>query len=168
MALPPQVFQFHDIAAVEIWSDAPFARAFFDAEYGYHRMDRPQDGLPHAFLDFRLVPRFFAGLDFAPPEGFTYHVHKLLARWGYRLTIRPGDIDIRVYGNRTAVSMVHHMLVHPSLRWLAAGSGTPGEPSGPPAREFPTCAPDFTAPSGKGAAGPKLPVPGPAVEAAGV
>jgi hypothetical protein len=116
MALPPQVFQFHDIAAVEIWSDSPFARTFFEAEYGYHRVDGPQAGLPHAFLDFRL--------DSAPPEGFTRHVHKLLARWGYRLTINPGDINIHVYGNRTAVSMVHHMLVHPSLRWLAAGGGT--------------------------------------------
>jgi len=116
MALPPQVFQFHDIAAVEVWSDSPFARTFFEAEYGYHRVDGPQAGLPHAFLDFRV--------DTTPPEGFTRHVHKLLARWGYRLTIRPGDIDIRVYGNRTAVSMVHHMLVHPSLRWLAAGGGT--------------------------------------------
>ena len=116
MPLPPQVFQFHDIAAVEVWSDSPFARAFFEAEYGYHRVDGPSTGLPHAFLDFRL--------DSAPPEGFTRHVHKLLARWGYRLTINPGEIDIRVYGNRVAVSMVHHMLVHPSLRWLAAGGGT--------------------------------------------
>lgn len=122
MALPPQVFQFHDIAAVEVWSDSPFARAFFQAEYGYHRVypsghvDNLPDGLPHAFLDFRS--------DSALPKGFTHHIHKLLARWGYRLTIKPADIDIRVYGNRMAVSMVHHMLVHPSLRWLAAGGGT--------------------------------------------
>jgi hypothetical protein len=33
-------------------------------------------------------------------------------------------MDLQVYGNRIAVSMVHHMLVHPSLRWLAAGGGT--------------------------------------------
>jgi hypothetical protein len=116
MALPPQVYRFHDIAAVEVWSDSPFARAFFEAEYGYHRVDGPQTGLPHAFLDFRL--------DSAPPEGFTRHVHKLLARWDYRLTISPGEIELHVYGNRVAVSMVHHMLVHPSLRWLAAGGGT--------------------------------------------
>ncbi len=121
-ALPPQVFQFHDIATVETWSDAPFARAFFEAEYGYHRLypsghvDGSPGELPHAFLDFRL--------DSTPPEGFTRHTHKLLARWGYKLTIQPGDVDIRVYGNRAAVSMAHHMLAHPSLRWLAAGGGT--------------------------------------------
>jgi hypothetical protein len=38
--------------------------------------------------------------------------------------INPSEIDLQVYGNRMAVSMVHHMLVHPSLRWLAAGNGT--------------------------------------------
>ncbi len=120
MALPPLVFQFHDIATVEVWSDSPFARTFFEAEYGYHRVSALQTELPHAFLDFRLTPR----LDSSPLEGFTRHVHKLLARWDYRLTIQPGDIDLRVDGNRIAVSMVHHMLVHPSLRWLAAGGGT--------------------------------------------
>jgi hypothetical protein len=116
MTLPPITFQFHDIATVEAWSDAPFARTFFEAEYGYHRVGSPSSGLPRAFLDFRL--------DSAPPEGFTRHTHKLLARWGYRLTVKPGDVDIHVYGNRTSVSMAHHMLVHPSLRWLAAGGGT--------------------------------------------
>jgi hypothetical protein len=125
-ALPPQVFRFHDIAAVKVWSDSSFARAFFEAEYGYHRSAEvllPQT-TPKVFLDFRFVPHFFAGLDSAPPEGFTRHTHKLLAHWGYRLTTKPGEVNMRVYGNRMAVSMVHHMLVHPSLRWLAAGGGT--------------------------------------------
>jgi len=117
MALPPMNFQFHDIAAISVWSDAPFARAFFEAEYGYHHVDAaPPDNLPRAFLDFRL--------DTQPPAGFTRHSHKILARWGYKLTIDPGNVDIRVYGNQLAVPMVHHMLVHPSLRWLAAGAGT--------------------------------------------
>lgn len=116
MALPPQVFQFHDIAMVEVQSDSPFVQAFFDAEYGYHRMNESQSELPCAFLDFQL--------DSAAPDGFTRHVHKLLARWNYKLTVNPDEINIQVHGNRVAVSMVHHMLVHPSLRWLAAGNGT--------------------------------------------
>jgi len=116
MALAPQAFRFHDIATVSVRSDAAFVRAFFDAEYGYHRVDAAADDLPRAFLDFRL--------NSAAPEGFTRHTHKLLARWGYQVSIKPGDIELRAYGNRAAVSMVHHMLVHPSLRWLAAGGGT--------------------------------------------
>jgi len=116
MDLPPQVFRFHDIAAVSVRSDSAFVSAFFEAEYGYHRMAEPADGLPQACLDFHLGS--------AAPEGFTHHIHKLLARWDYQVSIKPGDIELRAYGNQAAVSMVHHMLVHPSLRWLAAGGGT--------------------------------------------
>jgi hypothetical protein len=116
MRLPPQAYQFHDIASVEVSSDSPFVQAFFQAEYGHHYVDRLPDGLPCAILDFRL--------DSSSPDGFVRHTHKLLARWGYQLKINPGKIDIHIYGNRAAVSMVHHMLVHPSLRWLAAGNGT--------------------------------------------
>ena len=116
MSMPPLVFRFHDIAQVEIESGSAFVRAFFEAEYGYHRADRPQTGLPRVLVNFQLGS--------ARPAGFTSHVHKLLARWGYRLTIEPGEFGIHVYGNRMAVSMAHHMLVHPSLRWLAADRGT--------------------------------------------
>lgn len=116
MALPPQVFRFHDIAAVSVRSDNSFAGAFFEAEYGYHRVKKQAEDLPHVSLDFHM--------NLAAPKGFTQHTHKLLARWAYQVTIEPGDIDMRVYGNNAAVSMVHHMLVHPSLRWLAANNGT--------------------------------------------
>ena len=116
MNSPALVFQFHDIATVEVRTDSEFAQDFFTAEYGYHRVNAPQAGLPRAILEFQLAA--------TAPDGFTRHAHKLLARWAYRVTCKPGEIDLQVYGNRTAVSMVHHMLVHPSLRWLAAGGGT--------------------------------------------
>lgn len=114
--MPPLVFQFDGMAGVEARCDASFAREFFQAEYGYHAADELPPDLPRVLLDFRL--------DSASPEGFTRHTHKLLARWNYQIALRPGLIDLRVHGNRWAVSMVHHMLVHPSLRWLSAHSGT--------------------------------------------
>ena len=113
---PPLTFQFHEIALVEIRSVSSFTRDFFDAEYGYHRLRRPQAGIACVSLDFQLDP--------VHPKGFTGHIHKLLARWNYRVAINPAEIGLQVHGNRMAVSMVHHMLVHPSLRWLAAGGGT--------------------------------------------
>jgi hypothetical protein len=116
MTLPRQVFLFHNIAAVAVQSDSHFAQAFFQAEYGYHSVEGLPDGIPLALLDFQIDP--------SQPKGFTSHTHKLFARWAYRMTINPGKIDIRVHGNRAGVSMTHHMLVHPSLRWLAAGGGT--------------------------------------------
>lgn len=114
--LPPLFFRFHDIACISVSSQAAFARDFFTAEYGYHLVESAPAELPRISLDFQL--------DASSPEGFTRHTHKLLARWNYALEIRPGSLDLRVHGNRPAVSMVHHMLLHPSLRWLAAGRGS--------------------------------------------
>ena len=117
MMLPPLAFQFHDLAAVEVRSDSAFVRSFFEDEYGYHRVQSLSPGkLPQASLEFWL--------DTAPPAGFARHVHKFLARWSYRVNIKPGQVDVCVYGNRTAVPMVHHMLVHPALRSLASSGGT--------------------------------------------
>jgi hypothetical protein len=116
MTLPAQVFQFHDVAAVTVRSDAPFARDFFEAEYGYHQVENLSQVVPQVSLNFQLAS--------AAPEGYIRHTHKLLARWSYQFKLQPGQVNLRVYGNRAAVSMVHHMLVHPSLRWLAANRGT--------------------------------------------
>jgi hypothetical protein len=126
MALSPQVFRFHDIAIATIRSNSSFARGFFNAEYGYHRLDgaaaepftgqTAPDGLPRVNLKFQLGP--------GTPPGFTHTTHKVLARWNYLVTIQPREIDLRVRGNRAAVSMVHHMLLHPSLRWLTCHAGT--------------------------------------------
>jgi hypothetical protein len=110
------VFQFHDIAAVDVQSDAPFAQDFFSAEYGYHKVASAPDSLPRISIDFRM--------NAAAPQDYTRHAHKLIARWAYRLAISPEKVEIRAYGNQPAVPMVHHMLVHPSLRWLSANGGT--------------------------------------------
>ena len=113
-----QVFRFHDIAEVLVSSDSAFVNQFFEAEYGYHRIAENTAGpaFPRAALDFRLGG--------SAPAGFTHHVHKILARWDYRIGLQPGAVDLRVLGNQSAVAMVHHMLVHPSLRWLAANHDT--------------------------------------------
>jgi hypothetical protein len=111
------VYQFHDIAAVEIKCDSPFAQDFFNAEYGYYCTDAP---LPHGLS----LATIFMQMASVPPEDFTRYSHKWVARWAYKLIISPAKVDIRVYGNRFAVPMVHHMLVHPSLRWLSAMRGT--------------------------------------------
>jgi len=56
----------------------------------------------------------------AVPAGYQRHVHKMLARWAYRMSISNNHIEIDVIGNRWAIPMVHHMLVHPSLRYLSS------------------------------------------------
>ncbi len=57
------------------------------------------------------------------PEDGQFNVHKLAARWRYRVTIDAGAVSIEAAGNRWALPMVHHMLVHPSLRLVASRGG---------------------------------------------
>lgn len=56
--------------------------------------------------------------------GWSRHVHKVLARWDYRASSLGGNVELEARGNGWALPMVHHMLVLPSLRRLAAEAGT--------------------------------------------
>lgn len=116
MANNPLVFQFHNIAEAIVSSESPLVRGFFLAEYGYHQVEKPSEHLPKVSLTFHLKN--------SSQENFTQHTHKLLARWNYNISIHPAEINLNVFGNTAAISMVHHMLLHPSLRWLSANSGT--------------------------------------------
>ncbi len=118
-------FKFHDIATIRILSDSAFANTFFTAEYKYHHSAQPlpetKENVLQTLEPFELLPH----LDFefhqntSAPKGFTRTSHKILARWSYRIDISPATINIQVNGNQPSVSMVHHMLVHSSLRYLA-------------------------------------------------
>ncbi len=115
MSVSKQQFQFHDIAIIKTHCPDPYTRDFFDAEYNYHSVSPDAgtvgNGLPSVSLKFKL--------DYIRPPGFTTRIHKALAYWNYDIKIEPGSIHIDVHGNQFAIPMVHHMLVHPSLRWLA-------------------------------------------------
>jgi len=108
-------FNFHDLVAVEVKADRSEDLNFFAAEYHHHQTDKSLAGLPRVTLRFRRLP----GL----PDGYTFHQHKLLARWGYRIELSDERIEFDVIGNRLAVPMIHHMLLHPSLRYLSARGG---------------------------------------------
>lgn len=110
-------FNFHDIVCLRIETDDETCAAFFRAEYRPYLSDATRPDLPLVTLTFRR-----GGLRGAPFPGVR-HTHKLLARWVYRLTFAESAIHIQAQGNRWAIPMIHHMLVHPSLRLLAAGQG---------------------------------------------
>jgi hypothetical protein len=105
-------FDFHGLAGVEVI--APRAQAaFFAAEYAHHRVaDLPED-----------CPRVRLLMEPRPRPAWTRHTHKLLARWSYAVDLDDDEITLRVSGSGPAVAMIHHMLVHPALRWLAARQG---------------------------------------------
>jgi hypothetical protein len=110
-------FNFHDIVAFRVETDDLQAAAFFRAEYGLYLSESLPSRLPVVQLHFRR------GAVRRAPADWVRHTHKVLARWAYRG--EPGDeqVVIEATGNRWAIPMVHHMLVHPSLRYLAARHG---------------------------------------------
>ncbi len=114
----PLYFNFHNLVTVEIDAVEAQDRAFFAAEYHHHQDDGASSEAPGIVLRFRRGA-FWTRL----PQGYTFHQHKLLARWGYRMQISHERVVIDVIGNRLAVPMVHHMLLHSSLRYLSARRG---------------------------------------------
>jgi hypothetical protein len=111
-------YNFHDLATVQITSADPVAKKFFEEEYGssgatLSRNNRIVD--LHWSKDLAL---------YSPSSDFQFHAHKILARWSYRLNLQSDSVNIEALGNRMAIPMVHHMLVHPSLRYLCAKTNT--------------------------------------------
>jgi hypothetical protein len=89
------------------------AAEFYRGEYAWAQGDRAGHDGPAVSLEWHRdrVPEFGQG---------HYHQHKLLARWRYRMELSPGAVSVSAAGNDMALPMVHHMIVHPSLRWLAS------------------------------------------------
>lgn len=113
-------FTFHHIVRLRVETDDPACAEFFQAEYRpYLNPDGAGDtALPLVSLTFRRgTPR---GASF--PHAVR-HTHKVLARWAYRVELSDDEVRIQAQGNRWAIPMIHHMLVHPSLRLLAARRG---------------------------------------------
>lgn len=106
-------FGFHGAASFHLYSDDPEAISFFNAEYAAHKETTVVEKVPSVTLRFTRE-------DGTLPElaGFIYHSHKVLARWLYRMEIQDNRILIEVVGNSWSIPMVHHMLIHPSLRYL--------------------------------------------------
>lgn len=112
-----QTFNFHDLVGFQLYTQDPRAMTFFDAEYQYAKGDLA-DAMPLISLQWRhsRIPLF-------QRSGYCFHSHKILARWNYRIQLSDRLAAIEAIGNQTAVPMVHHMMVHPSLRYLSSLRG---------------------------------------------
>jgi hypothetical protein len=107
----PISFSFHGRLGLRIEADEEAVRQHYAAEYAVHAEDIP-DGAPLVRL---LSP--------ARSEGLRRQRHKLLARWRSRVSLGEREVLIEARGNRLSIPMVHHMMVHPSLRLLASRGG---------------------------------------------
>jgi len=117
-ALPPLFFNYHNLVGENIITDDPGAARFFAEECRSHGVE---GGLPQALPQVELT---FHNLSGTVPEGFTRASHKMMARWAYRVGVQPDRIAIQAFGNPLSVSLIHHMLVHHSLRYLVSYQNT--------------------------------------------
>ena len=113
-ALPPLFFNYHNLVGENIVTDDPVASRFFAEECQSHRV---QGGLPQELPQVELT---FNKLSDGVPGGFVRASHKVMARWAYQVSVQPEKVTIRAYGNPLSVSLIHHMLVHHSLRYLVS------------------------------------------------
>jgi hypothetical protein len=112
-----QSFDMHGLASFRLATDDRRAAEYFAAEYGFAH-DQLANDVPIVELRWKesALPR-------SPGPGYRFHVHKAAARWYYRVELSEAGVLIEGVGNRAAVPMVHHMLLHPALRWLASYRG---------------------------------------------
>jgi len=110
-------FNFHDKVGLHIFTEDPRAIDFYTLEYGHHS-GRVGDHLPRVCLNWQASNSPGKRLSGAVP-----HTHKIFARWTYSLSLDQDKITIHATGNRFALPMVHHMLVHPSIRLLCSRRG---------------------------------------------
>ena len=109
------LINFHDLVGLEIYSQRDSYLSYFAQEYEHYVSQELAEELPCVRL--HIESRDFS---FDDPDGFTDHIHKVLARWKYRIAFQPGLIKITAGTNYFGLSMIHHMLVHPAIRYLFA------------------------------------------------
>ncbi len=112
-----QSFDMHGLASFWLQTDDRPTADYFAAEYEFAQ-DQLAEDIPIGELRWRnsALPR-------SPGVGYRFRIHKAIARWYYRVELSESGVLIDGVGNRAAVPMVHHMLLHPALRWLASYRG---------------------------------------------
>ena len=111
-------FKFHNLLELEIDTKDKRTISFFMQEYQPYLVDQLSGDMPRVFLRFQraFLPKII--------KGYTLYSHKLFANWAYKVKIiSDQQIEIDVYGNSLSISLVHHMLLHPSLRYLSSLQG---------------------------------------------
>ena len=110
---------FHDLVGFEIQSENLNVLDFYLKEYENHLIDRLNENIPLVSLRLavRPVPR-------KARKNLVHNAHKILARWQYDIDISPEKIMLNAYSNRIGLFMIHHMMVHPSIRYLSAYQNT--------------------------------------------
>lgn len=113
-----QVYNFHRLVGFQLETPDLYPLDFFQAEFSHHQVESVVPG-PSVSLEWKHSP-----IPVKPRGRYSFHMHKLLARWFYQIDLSEDKVTIAAQGNRIALPMVHHMLVHPSLRYLCSYHGS--------------------------------------------
>ncbi len=108
-----QQYAFAAGIGLEVATERAEVASYFAQEYAWHRAQAPFQG-PRLRLTWHR-PREAAA--------WVAHRHKVLAAWRFRWHGEAHGFHLEAWGNRWAIPMVHHMLVHHGLRWLTAQQG---------------------------------------------
>lgn len=106
---------FHDIVNLYIQSNHPFFLEYYRNEYANHLVENFKEDIPRVSLDL-----FYNFVPLIPRKNHRYYLHKLLAFWQYHIDIASNKIKISALSNYFGLFMIHHMLAHPSIRYLSA------------------------------------------------
>jgi hypothetical protein len=112
-------FNFHDLVAAQVYTNSHQVSAFYESEYSHHQVQEVDPKIPKVSLHFEYKPGWITC-----PTGYSRQTHKAIAHWVYRIEFSNNQINIDAYGNYFAIPMVHHMLLHPGLRYLTSRQGT--------------------------------------------
>ncbi len=111
-------YNFHDIVSFQLLTDDALAESYIEAEYLPHEGVSHDARLPEVCLYFQRKEGVFQ-----IPNGYTHYSYQRLARLACKLRITPDRIVIEAIGNRAAIPMIQHLLILPSLRYLASHRG---------------------------------------------
>ncbi len=105
---------FHNVVQLDIFSGSRSVIDFYEKEYQAHLDMKPSDDIPKIILRMRLSPLPGIKSNAIPTN------HKGVALWRYSIDISDKEIQVDVTANFFGLYMVHHMIIHPSIRYQSA------------------------------------------------
>ncbi len=106
---------FHDLVGLQVISNSGNVIDFYMDEYKNHIVKELDDAIPKVTLN--LTQAFRPWIN---SERYQKASHKILAKWKFNIEFSFEKIQLDSYSNYFGIFMLHHMMVHPSIRYLAA------------------------------------------------
>jgi len=111
------IINFHDQICLRIETDSDLVKSFYRDEYAAHLNTRVTNEMSCISLSIRIGSSHTDNISLIPAS------HKFVARWNYKVEQINEEIHIKANTNYFGLFMLHHMIVHPCIRYLIAKKG---------------------------------------------